>query len=56
MRRLSFNGMIGLIVSFFSALNFVDRLVSLVTASQLLNYAIISFTYIRFHNVRRPVS
>lgn len=27
------------------------RFVNLVTASQLLNYAIISFTYIRFHNV-----
>ena len=30
----------------------LDRFASLVTASQLLNYAIISFTYIRFHNVR----
>lgn len=56
MQRLSFNGMI-YSYPFFSVSNvFLDRFVSLVTASQLLNYATISFTYIRFHNVRWAIS
>jgi amino acid transporter len=49
-----------LVVSLFFSLQRVfflsDRFVSLVTASQLLNYATISFTYIRFHNARWHVS
>jgi amino acid transporter len=36
----------------FLTLRTVFRFVNLVTASQLLNYAIISLSYIRFHKVR----